>query len=276
MVLFSDKYGFTQPSDVIIRNDITSAIQNAICSCYDELQVRIGGYMGVNDSYIKLEEYIWRNLLDGRKNNYYNSHLERCLITTYMLSNKYAWFRKLNLIGATFDFFNSPLSDVELYIAEWFQENLNKEFARLNYAYRVIDGCVVEVNSKEEVEAIENALLIKNDSVRLHLKSSLEKLSEGDYRNSIKESASALEAFARDITGESTYSLKGLEKENIKVHKMILDAFDKLYYYTCDKEVGCRHSQMNVNSLFTPSSDEAVLMLVSFSSAINYLKKKMK
>lgn len=276
MALFSDAYGFTQPSNMIIRNEITPAIQNAICSCYDELQEKIGGYMGVGDSYIKLEEYIWRKLLEYRKNDFYNSDLRHCLITTYILSDKKKWFRKLNLINATFDFLNSPSNNVESYIVEWFQENLNSEFARLNYAYRVINGCVVEVNSKEEIESIENALSINNDSVRLHLKTSLEKLSEGDYRNSIKESASALEAFTRDVTGESTYSLKGLEKEKIKVHKMILDAFDKLYYYTCDKEVGCRHSQMIVDSKFTPSSDEAVLMLVSFSSAINYLKKKMK
>ena len=49
---------------------------------------------------------------------------------------------------------------------------------------------------------------------------------------------------------------------------------DKMYYYTCDKEVGCRHSHMDPNSPYTPTADEAVFMLVSFSSAINYLTKK--
>ena len=52
------------------------------------------------------------------------------------------------------------------------------------------------------------------------------------------------------------------------------DIMDKMYYYTCDKEVGCRHSHMDPNSPYTPTADEAVFMLVSFSSAINYLTKK--
>jgi hypothetical protein len=35
MVLFSERYGYTHPSDVIVREQITPEIQNAICSCYD-------------------------------------------------------------------------------------------------------------------------------------------------------------------------------------------------------------------------------------------------
>lgn len=37
MGLFSERYGYTKPSDVIIRERITPEIQNAICSCYDKL-----------------------------------------------------------------------------------------------------------------------------------------------------------------------------------------------------------------------------------------------
>ena len=37
MALFSERYGYTKASDVIIREKITPEIQNAICSCYDKL-----------------------------------------------------------------------------------------------------------------------------------------------------------------------------------------------------------------------------------------------
>lgn len=37
MGLFSERYGYTKPADVIIRERITPEIQNAICSCYDKL-----------------------------------------------------------------------------------------------------------------------------------------------------------------------------------------------------------------------------------------------
>ena len=40
MKLFSERYGYTKPSDVIIREKITPEIQNAICSCYDKLKNR--------------------------------------------------------------------------------------------------------------------------------------------------------------------------------------------------------------------------------------------
>lgn len=41
MKLFSERYGYTKPSDVIIREKITPEIQNAICSCYDKLKNRL-------------------------------------------------------------------------------------------------------------------------------------------------------------------------------------------------------------------------------------------
>ena len=37
MALFSERYGYTKPSDVIIRERITPEIQNAILNCIDEL-----------------------------------------------------------------------------------------------------------------------------------------------------------------------------------------------------------------------------------------------
>ena len=52
MGLFSERYGYTKPSDVIIRERITPEIQNAICSCYDKLHkffMNSGSYMHVDD-----------------------------------------------------------------------------------------------------------------------------------------------------------------------------------------------------------------------------------
>ena len=43
MVLFSERYGYTKPSDVIIRERITPEIQNAICNCYDDLKKQFPG-----------------------------------------------------------------------------------------------------------------------------------------------------------------------------------------------------------------------------------------
>ena len=71
-----------------------------------------------------------------------------------------------------------------------------------------------------QIEAIEEALTNKEDSVKLHLQSAINlyaKRPEGEYRNSIKESISAIEALCRKITGENTLgkALSKLEKNGL-------------------------------------------------------------
>lgn len=276
MALFSERYGYIKPSDVIIREAITPAIANAICSCYDGLEDKTSGFYDVGNDYALLEEHLWRVVLAQRKGDFWKNGVCKIVATSYILDKDKLWFEKLDLIDETFKYFKSTSCQIEEHLINSFQEALNKEFERLNFAYRVIDGCVIEINSKEEIETIEEALLINSDSVKLHLKSALEKLSEGDARNSIKESVSAVEALVRSITGENTYSLKGLEKRGISVHPMIKNAMDQLYNYSCDKTVGSRHSQMDTDSPYNPTSDEAVFMLISCSSFINYLIKKQR
>lgn len=273
MTLFSERYGFIKPSDVIIRENITIEIQNAICSCYDELRSRIG-----EDRYLYLQEYIWKNYYNKRKKDFW----DECQYSNFDVfinsfeNENVKWFEKIDLIDLTFCYFRSPECPyMHESVSEQFQLELNNEFKRLNFAYRLISGFVVEVNSEEEVNVIKEALTINSDAVKEQLTAALKKLSMRDYQGSIKESVSALEAFTREISGNSKFSLNWLQKEGIEVHSTLKEAFNKLYGYTCDGEVGIRHPQMNPNSPYTPTSDEAVLMLVAFSSIINYFKKKI-
>lgn len=56
MSLFSERYGNTKPSEVIIRERITLAIQNAICSCFDELKDFTEEYLGYNIEYTNINK----------------------------------------------------------------------------------------------------------------------------------------------------------------------------------------------------------------------------
>ncbi len=61
MAKFSERYGYTRLSDVIIRENITEEIQNAICSCYDRLRDGLcSSIIGFNQTslYNKLEKYL--------------------------------------------------------------------------------------------------------------------------------------------------------------------------------------------------------------------------
>lgn len=271
MTLFSERYGYTKPSDVIIREKMTPEIINAICSCYDDFKSSIIGY----DEYTRLEEYLWRYFLENRANDFWSAGGGHYIVATqFVLDKSNPWYRKLDIIEESLNYFM-----IKRYYnwAKILSEKFNKEFIRLNFGYRIIDNKIVEVTSEEEIIAIEQALKSRNNSVKLHLNKALELLSlrpEGDYRNSIKESISAVEAFNRTITGGSDFNLKKMENKGIVLPSVLKKAFDTLYGYTCDPEIGVRHSLMDVDSDYIPNSEEAIFMLVSCSAFINYLEKK--
>lgn len=95
---------------------------------------------------------------------------------------------------------------------------LKKELA----GYRLVNGKIVQVTSEEEIQAIEDALVSTDiwKPVNTHLQTALDLLSDRknpDYRNSIKESISAVEAICCIITGSSAtlgQALKQVEKEH--------------------------------------------------------------
>ncbi len=268
MALFSERYGYIKPDDVIIREQITPEIQNAICSCYDELKEAMTAY-DILDYYTPLEEYLWRHFLGKRKSDFYLSRGGHYVVATHIINDKsFVWNRKLDLIDETFEY----LKKKEIKYIQQFQDNLNEEFERLHFAYRVVDGCVVEVNSKEEIETIEEALTV-NDTIRLHLNAALKKITENDYRNSIKESISAVEAINRQITGLTDWNLAAMEKKGLTIHPALKKSFNILFGYTNDGQTGIRHAQMDDE--FAPSADDAIFMLVTCSAFINYLNKRL-
>ena len=161
-----------------------------------------------------------------------------------------------------------------------FVDMLNSEFERLNFAYRVVNKEIVEITSEQEIATIETAIDNTPRNIQLHLNRALELYAqrpEGDYRNSIKESISAVEAFCREKTGENTLgkALNKLEKNGIVFPAVLKQAFDKLYAYTNQPDSGIRHALMDDSGAYAPGGEEALFMLVSCSAFINYLGSKL-
>ena len=96
-----------------------------------------------------------------------------------------------------------------------------------------------------------------------------------DYRNSIKESISAVEALCNIITGNSSATLgkalSEIEKKH-NLHPALKNAFSSLYGWTCDAG-GIRHALEENNTIV--EFEDAKFMLVSCSAFINYLKAKL-
>ena len=146
-----------------------------------------------------------------------------------------------------------------------------------NAAYRIVDDEVVEITDETEIEAIEDALAIKIQPIKSHLKRALELLSdkkEPDFRNSIKESISAVEACCQFIVGDSKATLgEALKKVNSStpIHPALEKGFSSIYGYTSDSG-GIRHAL--VDGDIAPSYADAKFMLVACSSFTNFLLTK--
>lgn len=176
MTRFSERYDYVKPSKVLIRGDMPHSIQNAICTCFDELEIIFTSQMG-NDTigfakYRELEEYLWVYFFNRRKVNF---NIHSSVATDFLEDDNASWFKKLDLVEETIKYLFKRESQLEVYclgkssVAEKFVTMLNSHFERLNYAYRVVDKEIVEITSKEEIVAIEDALKDSTDNIRMHL-----------------------------------------------------------------------------------------------------------
>jgi hypothetical protein len=181
---------------------------------------------------------------------------------------------------AAYDFIEYVANDRNIEgLAPSFVSTCNAILTREQSGYRFVGTRLVRLTSEEEIAAVEAALQYSDEyrPVSNHVKRGLELLADRtspDYRNSIKESISAVEAMCQIITGDLKATLgqavKKLEESGIKLHPAFETALQKMYGYTNDAE-GIRHALLDESTL---DADDARFMLVSCSAFVNYLKAK--
>lgn len=146
-----------------------------------------------------------------------------------------------------------------------------------NAAYRILGDEVVEITDETEIEAIEDALELSSKPIANHFKRALELLAdkkEPDYRNSIKESISAVEACCQYIFGDAKATLgdalKKINKSSV-IHPALEKGFSAIYGYTSDSG-GIRHALIDGDQI--PSYADAKFMLVVCSGFVKFLQTK--
>jgi hypothetical protein len=151
----------------------------------------------------------------------------------------------------------------------------NQYLERENSAYRFVGDRLAEVTSHAEIESIETAIELANPfaGVKRHLESALSLMSDRtspDYRNSIKESISAVESLVKQVTknpaAEFGDAMKELERTKA-LHPALKKAFSALYGYTSDAQ-GIRHALLDEPTL---SKSDARFMLVCCSAFVSYV-----
>lgn len=228
----------------------------------------------------------------------------RAVTGSYSVNASFFWLYRV----LWFDFFKTPVDlipqfgrDTHKTIRAWYFEakwyqvydfvefmvaaNLGRDFedacsrvlAREVAGYRLVAKKLTPISDENELAAITMALeasqKTKLTGVREHLGTALALLSDRqtpDYRNSIKESISAVESLARVITGDDkadlAKALKTIETVT-PVHGGLKKGFLALYGYTSDAS-GIRHGMSD-----EPTADfiDAKYMLATCSAFVNFL-----
>lgn len=287
---FAERNKYVIPDDTLLTKDINTRVINAISNCYsrldDELAIedervnRAAPWLPYDrSSYYQLCLSVWTRFLNKRSNSYGYKTGDSDAIQSYLISHATQWYTKLSLIEYTIDYMRTTFEDNErIQILNRFIDNLNEEFERTHYGYRVVNDIITDIISEPEKSAIKQAMALPEDLVKTHIGRALALYSQKpdpDYKNSIKESISAVEALFRIKTGESKFG-PAYKKilESIPIHPRIQEAIQKIYDYTNQPDTGIRHSKVTEGETMVPRASECQFMLVTCSAIINYVQEK--
>lgn len=273
MATFSQRHGYSPLERAFQRESIDSALRTKL---WNILKVTIWDrYDADNRSYDDLTKRIDR-LVRRLWFNHFNLDLDRLpnFYAPYGKAGAYEklkdhfsncqWFEVYDLLEAIANDKSELLSDDT---REW----INRTLEEHNAAYRFVGTEIAEITDKNEIQAIEAALATADSPVRAHLDAALRMLSDKeapDYRNSVKESISAVEAACRLITGNTSATLGDALNRVQNLHPAMSKAFSSLYGYTSDAS-GIRHS---LTDEATITYADAKFMLVTCSAFVSYLK----
>lgn len=203
-----------------------------------------------------------------RGNIYWSSVMEK--IKRWFYSGDTEWYDIYDIIEFTIKY-----SDYD------FISNMNIALDKEKAGYSIVDKKITPITSKEEIQSIEEAVdntKDKYNGVHTHLQTALSLLSDRenpDYRNSIKESISAVEALCQKITGDDKATLGKALKilgDKEQLHGALEKAFSSLYGYVSDGD-GIRHAMMDDGKEL--DFHDAKYMLVTCTAFINLMIGKL-
>jgi len=267
---FSERFGFTVKSETLQLSEMSQGLRNQIWNCIYKL---CGDEF--SDRWYKIAELIFIKCLklplDEIPDQYFAGHFvsTRKILKKYFMTipfyDVYDWVETIVSSSGIFGRQRETLQDLfnAIYISEL-------------SGYRLVDGKHIAITNEVELAAINQALQIEDrySGVKEHIKTSINKLAEKpfpDYRNSIKESISAVESICKLLSGGKSISFDQAIRK-LDLHPALEQGFIKLYAWTSD-EKGVRHatfdSEMNVGLT------EAIYMLVTCSAFVNFVIEKM-
>ena len=281
---FSQRAGYTpvpielqtESMDRVLRSDLWNLLLEY---CFDFIYYDNSFHRELYNKNIPLErvEGFW--FAQSLWKDFFHQGLDRIPRTVWAFKqavrdwyDKAEWYRVYDLIEFIFGELEDPAE------IEDFTGALNEILEQNRAGYRMVGGLITPITDSASLQAVEAALQQTGDrcgGARAHLEAALRLMSDRerpDWRNSIKESISAVEALCALIAGDSCASLGGAlkliqKKGTVPLHPSLASGFEKLYGYTSDGD-GIRHAMMDEPDL---AFEDALYMLASCSAFVSYL-----
>lgn len=274
---FSQKMGLTPVRKALQKDGIDDNLRNQLWNIYYdtfisrfENQLNSGEEDKASDMYLKI---LWEDYYCQRIDEFPQEYKLFRRIKHFFLTCK--WYELYDFIQFTISRYNTSKKDDADWIIHYIYFT-NRALDKHLSAYRIIGKKICSITSEIEIESIEKALE-NNDEyamVKTHLNHGLKLLSdrkEPDYKNSIKESISAVEALCKIIGGDDKDSLGKAIKKIKNLNPTLRAGFEKLYGYT-NNAGGIRHALTGDD--YEVNQEDAKFMLVSCSAFVNYLIQK--
>jgi len=277
---FSQRIGKAPIKNVIQIDDIDNDLKNQLWNAVIDVFM-LDDNRGYNDNY--LSKHIWATFFNKTKDMIphggYYAYFRKWFFEQAQWHDIYDFIEYLCILHSNHYILQTEIQyhiEMQINICVHFNNVLEQELS----GYRIIENQVIPITSEQEIEAINEALANSDNykAVNKHLKTAIEYLSDKknpNYRNCVKESISAVEAFCKIITNRERATLGDALKvieQKFTIHTALKDAFSKIYGYTSDS-AGIRHSLTEKDNIVT--QEDAIFMVVACSAFINYLKSKV-
>lgn len=272
-MLFSQRVGITKACKIVQRECMDNDLRNSLWSALTLLYWDNFSYNMYPDTY-NVKKSNFSELIFSLWLNYFKIPVDRIPARWDELLPELRDYFFNSTWHQAYDFVEFIAENGSKFTKAKFIASCNRYMERENSAYRFVNSTIIEITSPQEIAEIETA--ISNSSpyagVKTHLDTAISMLSSKtnrDYRNSIKESISAVESLAKQIDGDESGTLGAilnkLEKSK-RLHPALKNAFSYLYGYTNDAD-GIRHALLDESNL---TNADARFMLICCSAFINY------
>ncbi|UWQ03681.1 AbiJ-NTD4 domain-containing protein [Aliiroseovarius crassostreae] len=274
---FAERFGYRKPKAELSDNEMPSSLRNGLWDC---LKLHFFEHIGSPRSIYGAPVYSpsFEQLVMAIQFQFFRLSVDDLHADPYeerlRLRRRFYKFTFDEVYG----FIEFLLKQPQAGSQEEFVSLVNQVLSRELAQFRIAGDQFIKITDQNELDEIESAVSNRlATGVARHISAAAAFYSDPsspDYRNSVKESISAVESAVKYLVDDPkafgvSKPLRSL-MDSYDFHPALVGGFEKIFAYTSDEE-GVRHALMDKSKV---TQADARFMLVSCSAFANYLIAK--